>query len=585
MVLTAFEVENHQAIAQASADSLPQLVVIAGPNGVGKSTLLHYLHNRIRRYNTNQDDRYDISCEGETTSVYFSPHRVPGNNSQFNRGDLLGQRRARFRGVLSDDVNLPISGRYPSTRNRSGPDATAFLGLARRMAEFKEQRRSLALDLIDEGESVSSDDLPDVEQPLGDLIDRVVPGISLVGVTEENDNYQLAFENRTGQEVRFEDLSSGEIDIITMLFFVAEQQIERKINAYSGDSDSEEDLTVLIDGPESYLHPYLQLQFIDFLSEQIETESGLQVILVTHSETILNQTDDSNLFYLTYPDMATGNQLRSANEIEIDLLEDILGEIGTASIAAGKPLLLVEGKSDRDILVRLFPELRTSMTVLPMQGKPQIVQLDNAIDRLVPTLLESGIHLHAIVDRDRGSVDISSSNIHELPVTNMENVLLDAEALYETIRSLTDRGDLRAEGIHGPDDVDELLNNISSRDHIKNHEIRKRINARLNFEVGLGASDDLSEDAVLERFDDAVASNRTRIERFLDEIRAEVESASSENELTLFDGSRIIGELAGEFGLQSESVTRLTAEKIRENDTQPDYLGSIVQEISSSTTE
>lgn len=586
MTLQSFEIDDHRALSRVECNRIPKLTVIAGPNGVGKSTLLYQLHQAIRRYQPSSPNRdtsaCTINCERETESVYFSPHRVPGNNSQFNRGDLLGDRKTRYRGLLSDDVSLPSTSRnLPTQRNPRGPDATAFRGVGRRMAEFTEERKSLAVQIIENGGAPSEGDLPNVEEPLKSLVNRVVPGITLEGVVEENDNYRLVFENRTGEEVQFEDLSSGEIDIIVMLFFVAEQQIESNLGEYSEkyDGSTDQDLVVLIDGPESYLHPYLQLQFIEFLSDYVNSMKNIQILLVTHSEIILNNTPSENLWYLLYPDMADENQLKSAENIDIHLLEDILGEMGTSALAAGRPLLLVEGGSDREVLTRLYPEIQDTMTVLPMEGKQNIVRIENTLDKLVSNFLESGIQLYAIVDGDRDPTEISSTYIYSLPVSEIENILLQPEALFQTVQTLASEEKLRRLNIESERDIENILNNIISRDNIINEEIRLHINETLEFEVGLGASEEITKQSVLERFDEAVESNRDRIQERYDSIVEEVQQASADNELSKFKGKHVLREFSSEFDLKTDSVRLLTAENIQKENLHPDSIDNIISDI------
>src|SRR4051812_23130700 len=59
MRIPSFEVRNQRSIKYAKCDAVPALMVIAGPNGTGKSTLL----NTIR------------SSAGYTNVMYVGPHR------------------------------------------------------------------------------------------------------------------------------------------------------------------------------------------------------------------------------------------------------------------------------------------------------------------------------------------------------------------------------------------------------------------------------------------------------------------------------------------------------------------------------
>ena len=108
-----------------------------------------------------------------------------------------------------------------------------------------------------------------------------------------------------------------------------------------------------------------------------------QVIIYTHSPTILDLESSNELHFMVFPDQCNDNQTGSAKDIDIDLMRSIIGGPGTSSLSTGTPLLLVEGDADYDVLIQLFDGFEDNITVRPIYGKGKITRLSAAFDDLV----------------------------------------------------------------------------------------------------------------------------------------------------------------------------------------------------------
>ena len=74
MPLEKFSIKGTSVIKNAECDKVSDLMVIAGPNGVGKSTLVETIAMMLRGENPTN---CNITTSGSPQPVYFSPHRSP----------------------------------------------------------------------------------------------------------------------------------------------------------------------------------------------------------------------------------------------------------------------------------------------------------------------------------------------------------------------------------------------------------------------------------------------------------------------------------------------------------------------------
>lgn len=588
MSLESISVENEGAIRLASWSRVPEIMIVAGPNGVGKSTLIECIHENIARGRGQSVDQ-----SGVTDAVYFSPHRAP-MPADISESYLAGASQSSYQDTLAEisynpgsGSNVPNSIRQISgRRSRLRPDIAPYFGVKERLARLKSERGNL-LDKVYEREGrVPPGYMPETYTPLDEAISQVLPGLEFeeVGLDEQN-NYEIKFRNRGGEVIPFDELSSGERDVVALLFLLIEDGIEQSMAGVMGEDYSPDDLLLLIDGPESYLHPQLQLNFLEFCRDFVGKDSldrEVQMIMATHSQMILENAKGNELFLLLYPDQTEENQLAKADNLEIDLFRSITGELGTAALSTGNPILLIEGKSDREILRRLFPQLENDITVIPMGGKNPTVNLDDALNHLAPELAPLGIDIHAIVDRDQEFelAEKTSSKIKVLPGTCMENLLLINDGIYSALSALADEESLQRVGVNGPGDITPEIQNIVRQEDFKNEEIKHRLNNELMFRISPYGMEDISSDAVEQRIDEVTATKKSRVGDSFASIESEVEAAVESGDFNKLDGKLIFSQLSLRFEVQKDALVKITAEKLAQLDNQPAALEQIVDEIS-----
>lgn len=474
MPLPQFEFQNEGPISNIECNDVPDLMIVAGPNGVGKTTLLDNIANSIEKGSFSTDSL------GETNAAFVGPHRGLQNQIDISEQQLIGIQNysskhlyskslshgPNMRKLLEGGSHTGIPSRPYQSRKKTDSDELPYFEVQRRLAQIHHDLKDYSWEKIqDEGEFKEKGIL-DWLSPLQEAIDVVLPGIELVEVEKtEEYNYILKFRNRDGSTVTFHELSSGEKDAVALLFLLVEDEIEEQFTDTDVVDRSEEDLVILYDSPEVYLHPQLQLNFINYIKDNLHKERvsdrRVQIIIATHSKMIIDNVSDESLYYMFFVDQIDGNQLKPASDLPDELRNLISEEIGLTALSSGEDLLLVEGSDDREVFHRVDDDIETGLSVIPMGGKDPIVELDEAFNTLVPELKQSGVNLYAIVDRDRelNLDDEVSDNIHALPTTSIENLVLQSEAIFKTVDEVLGE-DLEDMGYDSPEDIESLLEDI-----------------------------------------------------------------------------------------------------------------------------
>jgi len=594
MPLEQFNIQNEGAIREAGCENVPEIMIVAGPNGVGKSTIFNAIHSDLQRPSRNSS----VTAPDDIQSLYFGPHRTPAPTDidasliaelggESSRSQLSNSSYNR-----SGSSSLPNIVRRQSRRDRIDPDPAPYFELKKRLSQLEFDRAQLIKDMYDNRGKLGEDDVPHIGGPLSTAIDAVLPGITYENVSKNNNNvYEIQFNDRSGEDVGFDSLSSGEKDAIALLFHIVEPEIENIIAETQNNTTDNEDIVALIDSPEAYLHPAMQERFLNFVKEYVtrvnqeDSDDHLQVILCTHSQMMLQNADEDELFFLLYQNQREGNQLTSAADISLDTLESVTGQIGITALSAGNPILLVEGPSDREFLRRFFPDQCENIEILPMGGKGKIIDFSTAFNQLVPELTTEGIFISALVDRDRDlKIDDEYARfVEQLEVTCMENYLLDLECLWNAIQQLTSEKARDDVGLESSEDIDRLISEIVSTDKFQQKEIKTRLNERLRINVSVSHLDSLDEDTVKSQIDEVAETKKRRVESNIAEVREAVSGAVEQNKYDELSGKNILKQIASRVGIDDDALSRITANRIQELEKQPDHLESTLQELEEQT--
>lgn len=538
MRIQTFAVKNVRSVAFAECTNVPRLMIIAGPNGAGKSTLLYELRK----------------VGGRQHILYVGPHRSSRRHT-FRQRDLYGIN-VSFEALLCQDqapkydkingVNLGGEARDPWNADESA----SYLKFA--LCQIEIERQQAIANHFDRTGEIAKGTMLDPWKPFRELTNSLLPHLRFVRVDNSNRNSIRCIwsVHSKNNEVDLDDLSSGEKAVIQMFYPLLEHQVRSILTQIkTGSEDIERPETcVLIDEPELHLHPNLQMKVLDYLRILTSSER-VQVIVVSHSPTMVEHASFEELFLLRPVELVGSeeNQLIqiATDEDRLNLLRDVFGT--TSNVTAMQPIIIVEGApqtsasstmSDRKLYRALSRDF-DGVTLIPGGGKSECLRLLTALNELLPSF-SSRLRANALLDRDVSSGS-EQRNIHLLPVSMIENFLLDPLPLWEAIQSVVERT-----AFTSIEDVNAALDAIL--DDLRVQEVERRAKA------ALGLFYFRPESPASEAPVQAVAASAQLIERY----------SASNVERTVQEAERLIAEFE-------------TNQRRRENFNEKDALESFYQ--------
>ena len=467
MAFRQFDVGPIRGLRLASAHELPNLVVVAGPNGSGKSTLLHELYRQ----------RGQLAEPGTTVS-YLGPHR--GWRKSRLATSALSEFQSGFRKYLELDSvpgwrqYQPEGLRFVSVGQARDPgdldESFSFVKAGITRLELRQQR--LVRETWErQDQRLSPGDVPDLLAPLQSLVRALLPHLDVERVDMSEDaNVRVLFHRVDGPSnavVEVDELSSGEKSVVGLMLPFVEDEADR----LTGDTPTATALpAMIIDEPETHLHPTLQVLLLDYLVT-LAAEGKGQFILATQSPTILDARDD---FFLLAPAAAVpdGNQLVHVTD-EAGRLEAMRALTGSTHLLTRcRPIVLLEGErpasrsvSDQRLVEVLLPAA-TGWVLVAAGGRAEVArsaqQLRTAMAEDMP-----GVPVFGLVDRDQGSHD-DADYVISWPVAMIENLLLDPEAMWTVLSPHKEKLELNS-----ADDVRDALRGFAGER--RDDEIRLRV--------------------------------------------------------------------------------------------------------------
>ncbi len=517
-------------------------MIVTGPNGCGKSTLLDAL-------------RQSPGPSGPI--LYVGPHRTSGR--QRVRMRYLAAQRLLMRQIQSDTSLPNFEGINIHTRARSAWDfdeTSNYLKFA--LCQIELDRQAAVTERFDKHKRIEKDSMPDVWKPLKEMTENLLPHLKFSKIDVSNrDQIQCLWNVHSRSiEVDIDDLSSGEKAIVQLFFPLIENRIQRLLQEARGIEDSAnegnvtEQVCVLMDEPDLHLHPNLQGKILHYL-RRLSTRDHIQFIIATHSPTIVELASSDELFLLRPSELVGQNENQltriATNDEKLELVREVFGS--TSNITAMRTILVVEGrKADRisskasdERILSFLSDRFSQLTILSGGGKDQCKILAKSLSQILSEELSSRVSAVALVDRDLETNNAEDSQVEYLPVSMIENLLVDPEIIWNAMTAVRHKMEFRdPSGVEVA--LDELLNDL------RGSEIDRRIKRGVGYfsfrlcdptstalEQAMSHIQEVQE-AVSES---AIAELRSDAEEQLESLRIQLKRREH------FDGKKILNEFYG----------------------------------------
>ncbi len=451
MRIDRISLKNYPPIKAFEAETLSNVVIIAGANGSGKTRLKEAIVKAFRL-----TGRGGTPPEGQSAGLKISATSdeekeawekssfevTPGQPCPILRKHLLSQISSQeYTGAIiqieSDrtvqTVNIPplnLSAPDPDDKKISRSDGLnpfkdkweGFIKDIHNKEVIRNRKitRFIEENLKETGEYALSK-FPNPLLLYEKIFNRLLPGKTLARISTDNPR-DLYYCDKDSELMPINNLSSGEQEIVRVTFNLISKNITHSV--------------ILIDEPELHLHPTLASNLIETLKDLGGKTN--QLILFTHSADLISTYYSSGCVFFIDKQRETGNQARRLSDIRDShsaIAHTVAANLGI--FAVSKRLVFVEGKDtsvDRPVYHKIAQSAFPGANISPIGSVNNINALREVVDELTKTIF--GVELFLIRDRDRLSdVDIKTleknTRFRCLLRPHIENYLLDSEVLVK----------------------------------------------------------------------------------------------------------------------------------------------------------
>jgi predicted ATPase len=448
MKLESIAIEAHPPIKKFAVDNLSNVVVFAGPNGVGKTRLIGGILETLR--NVGGDRRRLVvraTCESERQAWQSDTldTAVPEQAQKLRQTLQRNRRRGKWQSsAYHIDSQRQVSQINPLNWSWSFADPSieevgwdfAFHGLANRYQDtIHSIRRMLgyhrtaiakkALELQRAGQREMALDFPDPLEPFQRAFALLLAPKQLAPMELEWHEPRYTIN---GQMLELGTLSSGEREVFSIVMDLVLHQPE--------------DCIIFFDEPELHLHPELSFRLLKTL-QTIGVRN--QFILCTHSADLISSSLEHSVVFVSPPrDRANqGIAIKPGDESAVALKE--LGQ-SLGVISLGKKIVLIEGTErslDRDTYGSITQGLFPSLVLVPSGSRQTSLSFAKVVEEVLDRTLW-GIDFFMLADRDTSLPEAQLADLEAhadgrlkfLPRLHVENYFLDARTIASAFRDL-----------------------------------------------------------------------------------------------------------------------------------------------------
>lgn len=529
MRIVDINIKQKPPIENFEVSDLSSIVVLAGPNGIGKTRLMQQIINlfqnprsdpslSVRIDATSQDEidkwgKNSLSTLDSTDSNILQQHLQKSRRRgkwmssivNFDSSRTFGtiqpfQWSWDFRDPFEEKIGWnvlfnPLQSRYQDTIH----------ALYRKIGYYRTEISARYDKLRKAGEKTMPIDPTDPLKKLKDVFSSLLSPKELADIPLNNPKLQYMEEE--GQLLPIDSLSSGEREVFSTV-------LDLLLHEPS-------DCIIFFDEPEMHLHPELSFRLLRTLKNVGERN---QFIFCTHSPDIITESLDYSVVFIK-PREGDENQAVCVRKDEekataLKLLGQNLGVI-----ALGRKIVLIEGiessldkQTYGEIIGTLFPQY----VLVPAGGRQTILSFSQIIDDVLSKSLW-GIDFCMISDHDSNlPEDVmadfvlkSSKRLAFLPRYHLENYFLDENIIAKMFEKMVPEDNW----LRSPEQINEKLKQIA-RESVP-YAIQLGLASSLRSKVGLidfsvKGTEGLSLEEYLSRLEGPILKEQKRVNSALD---------------------------------------------------------------------
>jgi energy-coupling factor transporter ATP-binding protein EcfA2 len=440
-------------VKRFEVDTLTDVIVLAGANGVGKTRLMQALVSAFQGPSPKNAVQFHVQATSPEERADWGKTCLDTSSQQdcqlLVKSLQKNRQRTRWRSsVLHFESDRTIQQIAPYSFSWDIADPweesigwnLTFGGLKarfqdtlhsifRKVQSRRDKIARKAEELMRDGVDTMTLDFPDPTLLFKEAFSQLVAPKRLLDADPKAQHLRYELD---GKEFDINTLSSGEREVVNVVFdFILRNPVH---------------CIVFFDEPELHLHPELSYKLLQTLRT---VGSNNQFIFCTHSPDIITASLDQSVVFISPSRPDNGNQAVMVKEDdETNQALRLLGQ-SIGIVALGKRIVLIEGANaslDKQVYGQILRSRHPSLVLVPSGGKDTLrsfsVLVSHVLDRTI-----WGVEFFMICDRDAAPADTLAAATTEprprlqvLPRYHLENYFLDPGLLAACFAGMEPEG-------------------------------------------------------------------------------------------------------------------------------------------------
>jgi len=535
--ITEINVKRKPPIQDFVVSNLSNIVVLAGPNGIGKTRLIQEIINLLRSPRIDQSISIRVGATSQDEMSKWgkdSLSTLDNNDLQILKAHL--QKNRKRGGWTSSVVYLDSFRTFEPVQTLQwswdfidpfdeeigwdmlfNPFKNRFQdtihAIYKKLGHYRTAISQRHEELRKAGEAHMPIDPTDPLKKFKEAFSLLLSPKELADIPMTNPRIQYV---DNGQLLSIESLSSGEREVFTTVFDLLLHEPS--------------DCIIFFDEPEMHLHPELSFRLLRTLKSVGERN---QFIFCTHSPDIITESLNHSVVFIKPPDGDNNQALSVEKDDPKATALSLLGQ-NLGVIALGRKIVLIEGREaslDKQTYGEIVGNEFPQYVLVPSGARQTILSFSKVIDDVLSKAIW-GIDFFMICDGDsslpdevmRELIAKSLGRLAFLPRYHLENYFLDENIIAKMFTKMESKDSWLRE----PQQIREKLKQIA-RDSIP-YAIQLWLGAFLRSKVGeievsVKGVDGMNLEQYTKQLEEPILTENKRISSVLssEQIKATVE--------------------------------------------------------------